>query len=424
MPGHARQIGARENPPVPGPDTHTMLERLAALPAAALLLERLGDLPGVYLVGGAVRDLLLGASPLDLDLVVDGDLASVTARLGSPTRAHDRFDTGTLELDGFTYDVARARRETYAHPGALPTVEPAPIDVDLLRRDFGVNALALGLGGETRGRLLEAPGGLDDLRARRLRVLHAASFIDDPTRLLRLARYAGRLGFAIEGQTSELARAAVAERATDTVSGSRLGAELRLLATEPDPIGAMGVLADLRIDELLAPGFGIRTPAAAATGERALRLLPADGDPAAVVLAVATLRLDPGARAALLDRLAFPAGQRDAILAAAGRAPALAKALTQAAAPSEIAAAVRRAPVEAVALAGALGAEPQARRWLDKLRHIRLEIDGQDLLDAGVERGPEVGAALARALAAKLDGRAVGRDAELAVALRPPEGTG
>ncbi len=424
MPGHARQIGARENPPVPGPDTEKMLERLAALPAAALLLERLGDLPGVYLVGGAVRDLLLGASPLDLDLVVDGDLASVTVRLGTPTRAHDRFDTGTLELDGFTYDVARARRETYAHPGALPTVEPAPIDVDLLRRDFGVNALALGLGGETRGRLLEAPGGLEDLRARRLRVLHAASFIDDPTRLLRLARYAGRLGFAIEGQTSKLARAAVAERATDTVSGSRLGAELRLLATEPDPIGAMGMLADLRIDELLAPGFGIRTPAAAATAERALRLLPSDGDPAAVALAVATLRLDPGARPVLLDRLAFPAGQRDAILAAAGRAPALAKALTQAAAPSEIAAAVRRAPVELVALAGALGAEPQARRWLDELRHVRLEIGGQDLLDAGVERGPEVGAGLARALAAKLDGVAAGRDAELAAALRAPEGTG
>lgn len=424
MPAHARQIRERENPPVPGPDTDEMLARLAALPAGARVLERLGDVPGVYLVGGAVRDLLLGGAPVDLDLVVDGEVEPVTARLGTPAREHDRFDTGTLVLDGFTYDVARSRRERYAHPGALPTVAPAPIDVDLLRRDFSVNALALGLGGATRGRLLEAPGALEDLRARRLRVLHDASFLDDPTRLLRLARYAGRLGFAIEERTRELAQAAVAGRATDTVSGSRLGAELRLLAAEPDPVSALGALADLEIDEVLAPGFGIRTTAAAEAAEHALRLLPADGDPGAVALAVATLGLDRLARAELLDRLAFPAGQRDVILAAGGRAPALAEELARAATPSRIAAAVGRAPVELVALAGALGAEPQARRWLDELRHVRLEIDGQDLLDAGVERGPEVGAGLARALAAKLDGRAAGRAAELAEALRTSETTG
>lgn len=401
-----------------------MLARLTALPAGGLLLERLGDLPAVYLVGGAVRDLLLGGSPVDLDLVVDGEMDPVTARLGTPAREHDRFDTGTVVLDDFTYDVARARRERYAHPGALPTVEPAPIGIDLLRRDFGINALALGLGGETRGRLLEAPGGLDDLRARRLRVLHDASFIDDPTRLLRLVRYASRLGFSIEDRTRELVGAAVSGRATDTVSGSRLGAELRLLAAEADPVTALRGLAELEIDELLEPGFGIRTDAAAEAAERALRLLPADGDRRAVALAAATLGLDSGARTELLDRLAFPAAQRDVILAAAGRAPALAQALAGATAPSRIAAAIRRAPVELVALAGALGAEPQARRWLDELRHVRLEIDGQDLLDAGVERGPEVGAGLARALAAKLDGRANGRAAELAEALRAAEGTG
>jgi len=406
---------------VPGSDTDEMLALLATLPAGALLLRRLGDVPAVYLVGGAVRDLLLGGLPVDLDLVVDGEMESVTARLGTPARAHDRFDTGTVVLDGFTYDVARARRESYTHPGALPTVEPAPIGVDLLRRDFGVNALALGLGGDTRGRLLEAPGGLDDLRARRLRVLHDASFIDDPTRLLRLVRYASRLRFAIEERTMELVRAAVAGRATDTVSGSRLGAELRLLAAEPEPVAALRGLAELEIDELMEPGFGIRTDAAAEAAERALRLLPVDGDPGAVALAVATLGLDPGARGELLDRLAFPAGQRDVIMAAAERAPSLAEALAEIAAPSRIAAEVRRAPVEVVALAGALGAEPQARRWLDELRHVRLEIDGQDLLDAGVERGPEVGAGLARALAAKLDGRAAGRAAELAEALRRAE---
>jgi tRNA nucleotidyltransferase (CCA-adding enzyme) len=409
---------------VPGPDTDEILERLAALPAATPLLERLGDLSGVYLVGGAVRDLLLGGSPVDLDLVVDGELGEVTARLGTPNRSHDRFDTGTLVLDGFSYDLARARRETYAHPGALPTVAPAPIDDDLERRDFTVNALAVGLGGTTRGRLLAAPHGLEDVDARRLRVLHDASFIDDPTRLLRLARYAARLGFAIEAHTRELAEAAVVRRATDTVSGSRLGAELRLLAAEPDPIRALRALADLGLDELLAPGFGIRDDTDAETAARALALLPRDGDRGAVALAVATRRLDPRARAELLDRLAFPAAQRDVILAAAGRAPALGEALRTAQAPSQIAAAVGRAPAELVALAGARGAEPQARRWLEELRHVRLEIDGQDLLDAGMQPGPEVGAGLARALGAKLDGRGSGREAELAEALRTPGETG
>jgi tRNA nucleotidyltransferase (CCA-adding enzyme) len=271
---------------------------------------------------------------------------------------------------------------------------------------------------------LQVPGGLEDIDARRLRVLHDASFDDDPTRLLRLARYAGRLGFAIEPHTFELARAAVTGRVTDTVSGARLGAELRLLAAEAGSGAAARVLAEIGVDEVIMPGFGIRTRDAAGLAERALGLLPAGGDRGAVVLAVATMGLAPPARAQVLDRLAFPAGQRDVILAAAGGAAGLARALTGAETPSEIAAAARGAPVELVALAGALGPEGPARRWLDELRHVRLEIDGRDLLDAGMTQGPEVGAGLARALAAKLDGRAEGRDAELAEALRSPDGTG
>ncbi|HWE10875.1 MAG TPA: hypothetical protein VG325_16110 [Solirubrobacteraceae bacterium] len=409
---------------MPGPDPDALLQRFAELPAARPLLERVGDTDRVYLVGGAVRDLVLGGSPVDLDLVVDGELAPITALLGTPTRAHDRFATCTVILDGFTYDVARARRETYLHPGALPTVGPASIDVDLRRRDFTVNALALGLGGAARGRLLEVPGGLEDLDARHLRVLHDGSFVDDPTRLLRLARYAGRLGFTIEPRTLELARTAAAARVTDTVSGARLGAELRLLAAEAQPVSGARVLAEVGVDAAIMPGFGIRTGEAAELAERALALLPADGDPGAVVLAVATMALAPEARAQLLDRLAFPAGQRDVILAAGDQAPALAEALGRAETPSQIAAAARKAPVELVALAGALGPERPARRWLDDLRHVRLEIDGRDLLDAGVRQGPELGAGLARALAAKLDGRAQGRDAELAEALRGTGGTG
>src|ERR1700733_6553614 len=205
-----------------------LLGRFSALPAARPLLERLGGAEGVYLVGGAVRDLILGVQPLDLDLVIDGDLEAVAALLGTPDRVHDRFETRTVSLDGFSYDLAPARRETYAHPGALPSVSPAGIVEDLGRRDFAANAMALGLARDS-GRLLEAPHGREDVEDRRLRVLQDPSFIADPTRLLRLARYAGRLGFAVEAHTRALAQAAVAARALDTVSGARLGAGRRAL---------------------------------------------------------------------------------------------------------------------------------------------------------------------------------------------------
>ncbi|HEY1569416.1 MAG TPA: hypothetical protein VGF68_20470, partial [Solirubrobacteraceae bacterium] len=385
--------------------------------AAAPLLARLAGPDDVYLVGGAVRDLLLGMDPLDLDLVIDGDLEAVAALLGTPAKVHDRFETRTLTLDGFSYDLARARRETYAHPGALPTVSPAGIAEDLLRRDFTANALALGLSGTARGRLLQAPHGREDVAARRLRVLHDESFLDDPTRLLRLARYAARLSFTIEERTLELAQAAVAARALDTVSGPRLGAELRLLAGQGDPVRGFLVLSELGIDAALAPRFGIAGEERAALARRALALLPDDGEPADLVLAVAGLDVAPKELKGLLARFAFPAARRDRITAAA-RAVRLAHQLAAATEPSQIAAAIGAGSPELVALAGAMGAEAPARRWLDELRHVRLEIDGDDLLAAGVAPGPAVGAGLAAARAAKLDGRTGGREAELAVALQ------
>ncbi len=123
-----------------------LLDRVQALPAAQPLFAHLTDRGGVYLVGGAVRDLLLVGTPYDLDLVVDGDALALARSLVGELTLHDRFGTSTVRLDGFAYDIARARRETYARPGALPEVEPAPLAEDLLRRDFTVNALAIELG--------------------------------------------------------------------------------------------------------------------------------------------------------------------------------------------------------------------------------------------------------------------------------------
>lgn len=394
------------------PKRAELLERVRALPAARPLLAHLGSADGVYLVGGAVRDLLLGGRPFDLDLVVETDAAALAGTLGGAVTIHDRFGTSTVVLDGHTYDVARARRESYARPGALPDVEPAPLAEDLGRRDFTVNAMAISL---NDGELSAVPGAIEDLDARRLRILHDRSFLDDPTRLLRLARYAGRLGFAVEPRTRALAGEAIADGALATVSGPRVGAEIRLLARERDPVDAFGALRGLGLDLALHPGLRLDDEGLA---RRALALLGPDGRRDRLALSVAARGVPAGELPALLDRLAFEAADRETIVLAATRAESLARALEAAATPSQIAAAAAYAPAELVALAGALGPAGQAREWLERLRHLRLSIDGRDLLAAGVPEGPAIGRGLRGALAAKLDGRASGREQELAEALK------
>jgi tRNA nucleotidyltransferase (CCA-adding enzyme) len=401
------------------PKPNELLARLRALPAGAPLMARLQGVPGVFLVGGAVRDLLLGGEPFDLDLVVEGEPSEVLSRLDGEVVVHDRFGTSTAKVEGFEYDLARARREGYPRPGALPDVTPATLDEDLRRRDFSVNAIALALGGEGAGELRMFPGALDDLARGLLRVLHEKSFIDDPTRLLRLVRYRSRLGFEIDDQTLGLVRMALEQNALDTVSGPRVGNELRLLAREQHPVAALLALRELGLDRAIEPGFGLED---AALAQRALGLLPPDGRADLLALAVAGRRLSGAQLSQLLDRLGFDANDREVIVAVATRGASLADALEAAGRPSEVASAAFGAPPELVALAGALGPADTAAGWLERLRHVQLEIDGHDLLGAGVAEGPALGRGLRAALSAKLDGRAESRDEELAVALEAARG--
>src|SRR4051794_12945357 len=390
--------------------TDDVLERLREVPGAGELLGALAGVPGVWVVGGAVRDALLGREPRDLDLVVEGDAAEVARRLGEAPLLHERF--GTATANG-TVNLAAARRERYERPGALPEVElGAPIAEDLARRDFSVNAIAVRL---EDGELQAVPGALEDLAARRLRVLHERSFLDDPTRLLRLVRYAVRLRFQIEQLTRELAFAAVEGGALATVTPSRLGNELRLLLKEPQPAAVCGLEA-LGIGPRLLPGFAVDPDLV----ERAQRLTPADGRPDLVALAATCLDASAADLAGRLDACEFPARERDTLVAAATRARPLAPVLGGMEDASAIWALLRREAPETVALAGALGAPEQARRWLDELRHAKLAITGDDLLAAGLE-GPAVGRALDAATAAMLDGAADDREAQLEAALAARE---
>jgi tRNA nucleotidyltransferase (CCA-adding enzyme) len=300
-------------------------------------------------------------------------------------KVHERFGTATVELDGASVDLAATRAEAYPYPGSLPVVRPAALADDLGRRDFTINAMAVPLAGDPE--LIDPHGGVGDLRSARIRVLHPGSFVDDPTRALRAARYAARLGFSLDDETDRLVRAADLE----SVSAERVEAEFGKLAAEPDPIAVLRMLV----------GWG---------------LVEADVDLAAVALEI----LERGEWRELSDRgaaLIESAGIRAGRFAA-GSASAAARSLAAVAdgRASGLASLARgRSGLELV-VARALGAE-----WLDRYvaewRHVRLEIAGDDLLAAGVPEGPAVGRGLAAALEKKLDGAIAGREAELSTAL-------
>ncbi len=384
-------------------------ERLRELPCGRRLLEAVAGIDGVHLVGGAVRDLLLGREPRELDVVTEGDLGALAARLGADGDrvVHERFGTATLRSGDCWWDLAAARGEIYPQPGALPEVFAAGIDQDLRRRDVTVNAIALDL---SSGELRAAAHAEEDLRAGRLRVLHDASFADDPTRLWRIARYGARLGFELEEHTAALAAQAVADGALQTVSGARIGNELRLALNEPDAVAALGSAVALGLAPWLAPDGALI--------ERALALLPAGEGRRDLLVLAASLTAEDDAP---LADLQFSAAER-AIVRACVHAPALDDAART---PSEHARVLRALPVEAVALAGARGAAQPARRWLDELRHVGLQITGDDLLAAGLAEGPEIGRRLQAVLDLRLDGAlGEGREAELQAALQQPPGAG
>jgi tRNA nucleotidyltransferase (CCA-adding enzyme) len=395
-------------------DTHDQLPVRAseAAPIAEIAQFVGASAADVYVVGGAVRDLILGRPFADVDLAVDGDPAKLAAAIGTPSAGETRFGTLSVERNGFRYDLARTRSERYPRPGALPAVEPAGIDADLARRDFTANAIALALSGPRTGELLSAPEALADIEARQLAVLHDASFIDDPTRLLRLARYAARLGFEPAPHTRDLAAAAIAGDALATISGTRVGNELRLLATEPDPVAAFDAVAALGLP------WTIDAPLARA----ALAVLPEDGRRDRLVLACVLNSAKPPNEqlVAELERLGFTASDRD-VIAETTAAPELARRLVGSDRGSQIAQAVGTSGIETVALASSQGAPSQSLTWLRDLRHRTLEITGDDLIQHGLSQGPEIGEALTAARSALMDGTATNRESQLRVALESAE---
>jgi tRNA nucleotidyltransferase (CCA-adding enzyme) len=422
------------------PDGERVLEALAALPGGPQLLRLAETREDIALIGGATRDLLIGRTPRELDVVLSagaGEFAqelagSIGAAEALTVTVHERFGTASVEWQAGRIDVAERRAETYGSPGALPEVRPGTVEEDLRRRDFTVNAIAAPLAPDLRGTLQAAPDALEDLAAGHLRVTYDESFIEDPTRLLRLARYSARLGFQPEQRTAQLAAEALEQGALAAVSRARVGAELRLALAEADAVRALSALGAMEVLSAIEPW--LRFDPALATC--ALAILPDDGRPEILLLGQLLLASPPEALEdreqamfELLDALEFTAADRDRAIRTALAAPTLPATLREDPLPSRLHEELATRTPEAVALAGAIGEQEQegstgeaARRWLETLRQVRLSITGDDLLAAGIAPGPEIGRRLQAALHRKLDGDlADGAEAELRAALEAGE---
>jgi tRNA nucleotidyltransferase (CCA-adding enzyme) len=432
-----RAVGIVEPSPRPGTSANWTVARVERLQgsegeARLWLLRTAGKLAeaqgqAVRAVGGFVRDLLLAHAPVrvpDLDLVVEGDGIAFGRRVAEETGGHLVVHAafGTASLEGGTtpdgtrigrVDIASARRERYGMPGALPDVSPASIDEDLGRRDFSVNTMSVALAPSAWGRLLDPFGGQRDLAARRLRVLHPLSFVEDPTRIWRGARYAARLGLKPD---ADFKRAlALAWRAGEypALSGQRLHAELDLVMDEPDPWGVLGLLLGWGALRIWDPGFRVTRRSRGRL--RAARSLAAWAHGAGIAveaggLALVALLFDQPRTTAkrCLRRLAVAGVDAARLDAATARSLAQRVGAQVRRRPSQVAAMLRPAPEAALLgawLCGGRRVRGRIEWFLGQGRGARPLSSGDDVVAAGVPRGPRVAQMLAVLRDLRLDGR-------------------
>jgi len=378
----------------------------------------------VYLVGGPVRDALLGAQVLDLDFAVEGDAPvlawQLSDRLNGRVTIHERFGTATVSAQGIRTDLVTARRESYSGPGRLPLVAPGSINEDLARRDFSVNAMALPLSSDD-GSLLDPLGGFNDLKAGVIRTLHRRSFVDDPTRMMRAVRYEQRFGFSISKETLDEISESVSAGHMDTVSGDRWRHELDRILEEDNPLAPLLRATELGLMTGLHPAFAklgtVRDCGLGVVASRAERVgsagpeicFPALFSPLSGTEAEGVIRrLSLPERQAALARDTIELRESEAqIRAASGRPSELVRVL----------AGVDSAAVSAWAELSSDEVVANAlRQYVSDLRFVKPELSGVALLQMGAAEGPEIGRVLAGLRDARLDGRVVNREEEVSLA--------
>ncbi len=379
----------------------------------------------VYLVGGVVRDLLLGYPNFDLDLVVEGDAAKLAQQVAEISQVklliHHRFGTAKLRYENFTLDLTTARNETYARPGALPAVTPGTLKDDLMRRDFSINTMAISLASNDYGELVDPHNGKSDLEHHLIRILHPGSFRDDATRILRGVRYEQRFGFEFEAQTAHLLRRDVPM--LDTISGDRIRHELELIFKEKQPeltikrLSELGVLprisSFLKGDGLIAEQF-----------DKARRLKKPTQLPSLYFCLLIYSFSEKGIEQFLI-RLNMPSNLSRAMrdtLNLKTKLLILDKPLLK---PSQIYYLLREYEPLAIQ-ANAIASESSIVRhhlqlYLTKLRYVRTSLDGEELKRLGITAGPKMGKVLQILHKAKLDGEISTKadEKKLALSLAP-----
>ncbi len=424
----------------PDPAVEKVRQAVEAAPLAIRsLLRTIGAVAeergvSAYAVGGFVRDLLLSRPNFDIDIAVEGDGISfareLAAVLAGRVKEVPRFGTAHVYLEQTgpglpsRIDVATARREFYEHAAALPLVEHADLREDLYRRDFSINAMAVRLGSTGPGGLVDFFGGLQDLRTGHIRILHSLSFVEDPTRILRAVRFAHRFGFELEPETERCARSAIRDGYLGRVSIDRLRSELVLILQEPTASGALmqlqemeglgavlpGVVLDQELCELLNRVDRIRED---------LPDLQREAEAWVTRLILLLHRLPVAEGIAVAQRLKLRKRHSQILgQALSGWRQVLERVTADGASPAAIVDALRDwSPEGLLALCLLGGGGPVIRFWRE-WRHVRLAIDGNDLIRAGAEQGPAIRRALERVLADRLNGAAPDRETQLSLALR------
>ncbi len=384
------------------------------------LSETNAQVESVYVVGGVVRDLILGREPVDADISVVGDAGAfsgaLAGRLGAARPTESEFLTFKITLgntsEGATsIDVVTARAETYPEPAALPDVVPSSIKDDLERRDFTVNSMGISLSDSDWGKLVDPVNGLGDIMRKRIRVLHDASFIDDPTRLFRAVRYAVRLDFSIDSTTKSLIDDSLGK--VDRLSGARLRNEFELMLGEPKRVEILHEAEDLGLLAAISPGLRI--------GSRSLEVMESGASTRFEdLLALSTFGLTQDEAEQVAKRFDGPEMWTKTIRGNPELADLVAVLDRSDIRRSEVAKILDSVPLQSIRAYIAAG-PPLPRRdrmieYIDKIRFERPEITGDDLIAAGIEEGPVIGQLIDIVRRARLDGQVKTKQEELDLA--------
>lgn len=405
---------------------------------AGALADRLNM--SAYVVGGFVRDLLLGLPNLDVDLVVEGDglvfARALADELHARVKAHERFGTAVVLLpDGFKLDVATARTEYYEYPTALPTVEQSSIKKDLYRRDFTINTLAVRLNSQVFGELLDYYGGQRDLKEGIIRVLHSLSLIEDPTRVFRAIRFAHRFDFTLGKETLALIKGAVKMELFHRLSGHRLLDELRLLFSERRPRSAVARLGELGLLRFIHPklAWSAKLDQVLQGVEEAMdwyRLLFLDRkiEPWLPYMMAVTNVLPNRAVVEMLKRFPFTEAESERIKAARFRIKETVRVLSKRPAPrpaETFRALIDWADEPLIYLMGMTkseGIKRQVSAFLTTYRQVTPSLTGADLNAMGLKPGPQYKRILSRLMDARLNGEVTSDAEERAMAARLAKG--